>query len=296
MRSMRVASAAILLAASLACPAPARAISLPPDFVAEDAAPGAGFLGPTAIAFMPDGRLLVGEKNGVIYVVQNGARLTEYFWNGTADVMIAGNAGLTGIAVDPHYPENHYVYFAYVMDPDSDGVDTGSPAFGRVVRFQTSASDSNRVDESTKTVLIGRAWADGVPTGHVDHLIDGLRWGADGSLLVSAGDGATADSADAGGHDPGLFAPGRTDPDEDIGAYRAQYVKSLAGKILRINPQTGEGYENNPFYDDNLQSNASKIWAYGLRNPWRFCVRPGTGSADPRDGRPGTLYMDARKP
>jgi glucose/arabinose dehydrogenase/PKD repeat protein len=290
-RSIRVPFAAILLAASWTLAPPARAITLPPDFVAEDAAPGAGFLGPTAIAFMPDGRLLVGEKNGVIYVVQNGARLEELFWNGTAEVNIAGNAGLTGIAVDPRYPVNHFVYFAYVMDPDSDNVDTGSPAFGRVVRFQTSALDSNVVDLGTKTVLIGRAWADGVPTGHVDHVIDGLRWGADGSLLLSTGDGATADSADAGGHDPELFTPGRTNPAEDIGAYRAQYINSLAGKILRINPMSGEGYATNPFAELNLQANASKVWEYGLRNPWRFCVRPGTGSANPLDGDPGTLFI-----
>src|SRR5258706_4753102 len=242
---------------------PARAVTLPPDFVAEDAAPGAGFLGPTAIAFMPDGRLLVGEKNGVIWMVQNGAKLPDYFWNGTLDVMIAGNAGLTGIAVDPHYPENHFVYFAYVMDPDSNDVDTGAPAFGRVVRFKTSALDSNRVDESTKKVLIGRGWADGVPTGHLDHLIDGLRWGSDGSLLVSAGDGATADSADAGGHDPELFLPGRTDPAEDIGAYRAQYTSSLAGKILLINPMTGEGYSINTYFALNPGTNVLQIWAYG---------------------------------
>ena len=111
-RSPLALVAALLPAAVMACPVTARAITLPPDFVAEDAAPGAGFLGPTAIAFLPDGRLLVGEKNGEIWVVQDGAQRPEYFWNGTADVMIAGNAGLTGMAVDPHYAANHFVFGA----------------------------------------------------------------------------------------------------------------------------------------------------------------------------------------
>ncbi len=291
MRDMRVSFAAMLLAAGWASPATVRAITLPPDFVAEDAAPGANFLGPTAFAFFPDGRILVGEKNGVIYVVQNGAKLPTFFWNGTPEVLVAGNAGLSGIAVDPHYTQNHFVYFAYVMDPDSAGLDTGVPAYGRVTRFRTSALDSNVVDESSKTVLIGHSWADGVPTGHVDHEIDGLRWGTDGSLLVSCGDGATADSADAGGHDPELFLPGRVDPSQDIGAYRAQDINSLAGKILRINPATGEGYDSNPYFDDFADHNCSKIWAYGLRNPWRFCVKPGTGEHHVNDGDPGTLYI-----
>jgi len=118
----------------------------------------------------PTGAMQQREKDGIVWVVQDGARRPEYFWNGTAEVMIAGNAGLTGMAVDPHYAENHFVYFAYVCDPDTDGVDTGSPAFGRVVRFKTAAWDSNIVDPSTKKVLIGRGWADGIPTGHLDHL------------------------------------------------------------------------------------------------------------------------------
>src|SRR5262249_19638564 len=77
----------------------------------------------------------------------------------------------------------------------------------------------------------------------------------------------------------------------DIGAFRSQYPRSLAGKILRINPATGGGYPSNPFYDGDPQSNQSKVWTYGHRNPWRDCIRPRTGSLDPADGRPGTLYV-----
>jgi glucose/arabinose dehydrogenase len=290
-RSVPAQSAAAAVIALLGLVSSARGINLPAGFVAEDAAPGAHYYAPTAIAFTPDGRLLVADKIGTAWVVQNGARLPQMLWDGHLEVQPSGNGGITGIAVDPDYVHNHFVYFAYTMDPDSNGIYDLNPTFGRVVRFRTAAWDSNVVDPASKTVLIGRAWPDGVPAGKLDHVIDGLRFGADGSLLVTAGDGAGADSADGGGSDPLLFAPGRTDPAEDIGAFRSQYIRSLAGKILRINPATGEGYPSNPYFDGNPGSNQSKVWAYGLRNPWRISVRPGTGSTDPGAGRPGTLYI-----
>jgi PKD repeat protein len=54
-------------------------------------------------------------------------------------------------------------------------------------------------------------------------------------------------------------------------------LNSLNGKILRINPANGQGYSTNPFYDGNLNSNKSKVWSYGLRNPFRFTLHPTTG-------------------
>ena len=286
---MHIATAALVALSVFSVPA--AGVTVPPNFVVEDAAPGANFYSPTSIAFFPDGRLLVAEKTGFIWVVQNGAKLPQRFWDGTVEVMDAGDRGLMGIAVDPDYVHNHFVYFCFVMDPDTNGVESGGVSFGRVVRYQPAAGDSNVVAYGSKTVLLGRAWVDGVPSGQDGHAIDGLRFGRDGSLLISAGDGAAFDLADAGGHHPDLFLPGRTDPYEDIGAFRAQYIGSLAGKILRINPLTGEGYPSNPFWNGDPQSNRSKVWLYGLRNPWRYCVRPGTGSTDPSAGQPGTLYI-----
>jgi hypothetical protein len=58
---------------------------------------------------------------------------------------------------------------------------------------------------------------------------------------------------------------------------RAQNPDSLVGKILRIHPITGEGYPTNPFYDGNPNSNRSKVYAVGLRNPFRFALHPGNG-------------------
>jgi hypothetical protein len=61
------------------------------------------------------------------------------------------------------------------------------------------------------------------------------------------------------------------------GNWRAQDVNSLAGKVLRIDPMTGAGYTTNPFYDGDVNANRAKVYALGLRNPFRFTFAPGTG-------------------
>ena len=64
---------------------------------------------------------------------------------------------------------------------------------------------------------------------------------------------------------------------------RAQNLDSLAGKIMRINPSTGQGLPDNPYWNGDPNSARSKVWAYGVRNAYRFSVRPNSGT-------PGTVY------
>ena len=64
----------------------------------------------------------------------------------------------------------------------------------------------------------------------------------------------------------------------DPRATRVQDVDNLSGKLLRIDPITGQGYADNPFYNNNLDSNRSKVWSLGLRNPFRFTINPTTGT------------------
>ena len=199
--------------------------------------------------------------------------------------------GFLGIAIDPNYAVNRYVYFMYTVDPDSNSVDDNDEAYGRIVRYTVSATDSNVADPNSRVVLLGRTWREGPLIASPSHTIGSLRFGRDGSLLVSVGDGAQYSNMDKGGQDPNGFGATKTDPFEDIGAFRAQYIGSLCGKILRLNPATGQGYPSNPFYDGNLASVQSRVWEYGLRNPFRFNVRPGTGSTDPSVGNPGVLYI-----
>ncbi len=209
---------------------------------------------------------------------------------------------LAAIAVDPGFAQNRRLYFLFTVDPDSNGVDLDNydDAFGRLVRYEVSASDPNLVEESSRAVLIGATWGEGFPSGSGTHTIGALEWGSDGSLLVSAGDGAHFEQVDVGGLDPGMFTPGRTNPIEDIGAFRAQDLRSLDGKVLRIDSSTGAGFASNPHFDGELFSNRSRVWCYGLRNPFRIARRPGTGSADPALGDPRprttTANRSARSP
>src|SRR5262249_2133805 len=88
------------------------------------------------------------------------------------------------------------------------------------------------------------------------------------------------------------LAEGILRPKENIGGFRSQLVDCLSGKILRIDPLTGNGIPSNPFFDaGNPRSARSRVYALGLRNPYRMCLRPGTGSTNQADANPGTLYI-----
>jgi len=264
--------------------------NLPANFVIEDAAPGATFETPTSIAFAPDGRLFVAEKGGKIFIVQNGVKLGVPFIDLEIEVHNNRDRGLLGIALDPNFSSNRYIYLLYGVDPNGDGADEERETFGRLTRYTASASNPNLADLSSRLILIGANWSQGIPLCHNSHGTGSIHFGSDGSLLLSSGDAAPSSPPDAGGNHPIAFGPGKLSADQDIGSFRAQYLGTMAGKILRIDPATGLGLPSNPYFTGNASDIRSKIWAYGLRNPFRFAVRP-NGSANPNDGRPGTLYI-----
>jgi glucose/arabinose dehydrogenase len=269
----------------------AAAVTLPANFVAENVVPGVTFDTPTAIAFLPGGRMLVAEKRGTVWAVSNGVKNPTPLISIDNEVLNEHDRGLLGIAVDPNYVTNKLIYLLYTVDPDSNGVDDNNNGFGRLTRYKISATDSNKVDPTSRAILMGVNWTQGSVSDFPSHTAGTLRFGTDGSLLVSIGDAASYADLDAGGMDPSCYGPGKSDPSQDIGAFRAQWTGSLNGKILRINPTNGQGYANNPYYDGNLASIPSRVWAYGLRNPFRFTVRPGTGVTDPNAGNPGTVVI-----
>ncbi len=94
---------------------------------------------------------------------------------------------------------------------------------------------------------------DFIATDSESHSIGTVRFGSDGNLFVGSGDGASYN---------------RVDPR----AIRVLDINNLSGKILRIDPITGEGLTDNPYYDGDADSNRSKVWNLGLRNPFRFTV------------------------
>jgi glucose/arabinose dehydrogenase len=140
---------------------------------------------------------------------------------------------------------------------------------------------------------------DAIASLHNSHSNGSLVFGTDGTLLLLTGEGAHYDVFDPGGvDDPGFDdwthpvtgLRGPTPKDQDHGAYRSQMLNTLAGKVLRIDPETGLGLPSNPFYDGDPASNASRVWALGLRNPYRgSLVQP--GSTDPALGDPGVLVL-----
>ncbi len=287
----RFAACAALLALALALPAVASAVTAPDGFAVENAVPGSNFDTPTAFAFLPDGRMLVAEKRGRVIEVQNGVASPTPLWQGENEVLDIDDRGLLGLAVDPHYFVNHYIYLLYTVDPDSNGVDTDVPAFGRLTRYRVSFSDSAHVDAASRAILLGVDWTHGPASGSPSHTVGGLRWGEDGTLFASMGEGSAFTGVDQGGQHPTLFGAGRTNPAEDIGAFRSQWIGSLGGKVLRIDPANGHGLPSNPFWNGDPASVQSRVWAYGLRNPYRYTVRPGSGSTNPSDGDPGTLFV-----
>jgi glucose/arabinose dehydrogenase/PKD repeat protein len=295
-RSLRtnpgIRGGAPFLAAALALvPAAAHAVTLPAGFTAVQVAPSGSWDKITGLAFAPDGRLFVIEKRGRVHVVENNVKVEPPFLDLELDVLNNADRGLLGIALAPDFARTGHVYLLHTADPDRDGSDDEGSSFGRLVRYTVSASNPNAADLSSRRILIGQTWADGIPSLTGTHGIGSIRFASDGTLLLSAGDGAHVSTPDAGGRDPGAFQPGRIPVSQDIGAFRSQWLGSLGGKILRLDPATGEGVPSNPYFTGNPADNASRVWAYGLRNPYRFTVRPGTGSSDPAAGSPGVLFI-----
>lgn len=291
----------LLLAATLLA-APAKAQSWPPDFERLHVAPTESWNRPVALAFAPDGRIFVAEKRGTVQVLlpDPGAAdpRTGYVKAGSpfldirADVLDHWDRGLLGLALDPDFDDNGWVYVAYIVETDPGNPDQYQWSYTRVERFQVSAADSNQADLSTRQVLVGETWPTGITSAHTSHTTGRLVFGDDKTLLISHGDGAHFDGDDAGGRDPQQFLAGRTDPIEDVGAFRSQFLGSLSGKVLRVDKETGDGLPSNPWYDSGApRSAASRTWALGLRNPYRMDIVRGSGSTDPADGNPGRLYI-----
>jgi glucose/arabinose dehydrogenase len=98
-------------------------ITLPPDFTDN---PVATVGSPTALAFTPDARLLITTQPGKVRVVVNGALLSQAALDLGSRLCTNSERGLLGLAIDPDFATNRYVYFFYTVDPDSNGVDEES--------------------------------------------------------------------------------------------------------------------------------------------------------------------------
>ncbi len=262
----------------------------------------------TGLTFDVNGRMYAWEKSGKVWVVENGSRLPNPLIDISEEVGNWRDFGLVGFALDPDFLTNGYIYLLYVVDLhhllhfgtgsyDPNTNEYFDAAIGRITRYTAEASTNfTTVDYSSRQVLFGETASTGMPSLHQSHGVGALVFGTDGTLLATLGDGASYSSVDEGSASETYYQTALNEgiirPDENVGAYRVQKMDSFNGKIIRIDPATGDGLSSNPFYDAaNPRSAASRTWALGVRNPYRIALRPETGSHNPDNGQPGDFYF-----
>ncbi|MBX3356714.1 MAG: PQQ-dependent sugar dehydrogenase [Phycisphaeraceae bacterium] len=284
-----------------------------------EAAPPAGFtvvpIGGSwnelaGVTFLDDGRTIAWERGGRLWMIDaNGNKAPSPMLDLSEEVGAWRDHGLLGVALHPNFLNNGRIYLLYVVDrhhllnfgtpqynPNSNAYFAAS--IGRITRYTaTAASNFTQVDPDSRLVLLGESITTGIPIVHQSHGVGTILFGVDGTLLVSVGDSASYESNDFGGQVSGGYvnqalADGILTAKENVGAFRSQLVDSLCGKILRLNPETGDGVPSNPFFDPSApRAPRSRVFALGLRNPFRMELIPGTGSHNPAVGLPGTLLI-----
>ena len=306
-RASLAACVLVIMFVTPACVTSAQAAP-PNGFVAETR--GSGWNECQGVEFMPDGHALVWERTGRVWVVdEDGNRGATPFLDIHDEVGGWRDFGLMSVLLHPNFESNGWVYLLYIVDrhhldfagtggynPNTDTYYTAT--IGRITRYTaTSASGMHQVDPASRVVLLGESASTGIPVTHQSHGIGTLIWGEDGSLLACTGDNASYESIDVGGQTSGgwiddAVARGIIRPKENVGAYRSQLVDCLCGKVLRLDPQTGNGVAGNPWFDAlNPRAPKSRVWCLGLRNPFRMAIIPESGSHEPADNDPGTLLI-----
>lgn len=198
-----------------------------------------GLTNPTAMAFAPDGRLFVTEQGGSVRIVEDGQLLPTPFLTVDADDYF--ERGLLGIAFDPQFDANGFVYVYYTVPDDPNTA--GQQGHNRLSRFTASG---NVAVPGSEAVLYEMS-----TVGQGNHNGGAVQFGADGKLYVAVGDNAVPANS--------------------------QNLNTEFGKLLRLN-KDGTAPPDNPFYDaaDGIGA-ADAVWALGLRNPYTFAVDPASG-------------------
>ena len=197
------------------------------------------------------GKLFANEQDGVIRVIgPDGAVRVQPFLDIRGLVLSGGERGLLGLAFHPGFPKQPRIFVDYTRVPDGATV---------IAEFRAT---TDRADPASQRVLLL------IPQPFANHNGGQLAFGPDGYLYIGMGDGGS-------GGDP--FGNG-------------QNTHALLGKILRIDvngpPASGKAYaipRDNPFASGGVRpgAGAPEVWAYGLRNPWRFSF----------DAADGDLYI-----
>jgi glucose/arabinose dehydrogenase len=217
-----------------------------------------GLSTPTAVAFLPGGRMLVTEKGGALKLVQNGSATTLT----TIPVCTASEMGLLGVAPHPSFQSNGLV-FLYRTKPGPTGCATSTDRFNQVITVQMSG---NTVVPGSLTERLT-----GIRTDGGNHDGGTLRIGPDQKLYVSVGDTGIGDGG----------APGEsTNPySQDRGA--------LEGKVLRLELDGITPAAGNPFI--GVPGARPEVFAFGFRNPFRMGFDPQSGRLWAGDVGQGTI-------
>jgi len=222
------------------------------QFQVERALPGMSFTRPIFLTNARDGsgRLFVVELRGTVYSLASAAAVTSsLFLDISSRVHYGTEEGLYSIAFHPQFKTNGKVFAVYSTGT-SYLAGSADPVRIRLSRFTLMAGNPNALDPSSEVVLLE------VPKHYYNHNGGTIAFGPDGYLYMSLGDGGCCG-----------------DPEKN-----AQNLGSLKGKILRLDVDNGSPYgipQDNPFVATN--GAAPEIWAYGLRNPWRFSFDRATG-------------------
>jgi glucose/arabinose dehydrogenase len=192
-----------------------------------------------------DERLFVVEQTGAVRVIRDGVVLSRPFLDLKDDVKLTSESGLLSLAFAPDYERSGLLYLFYNTNAGNGDI--------RVAEWRRHATDPDLTEPFGERVVltITKPWE--------NHNGGMLQFGPDGNLFISVGDG-----------DSGVLTrPG----------FFAQRLDSLLGKVLRIDPRGGEPYVvpvGNPFV--GIGGARPEIWAYGLRNPWRFWIDHDSGA------------------
>jgi glucose/arabinose dehydrogenase len=272
------------------------AAGMPPRF--HERAVLRGLVQPVAVRFAPDGRMFVAEQRGTVQLFDSFDDPTPLTVVDLREqVFNAGEMGLLGLALDPDFADQPYLYVAYTRDAPVGGV---APTYGVGQDLEVCpphpAPDclvSGRVSRlllggdglaAPEQVLVEDWCHDG------GHSLGTVLFGPDGALYAGGGDTAGPFSIEYGqrplppnpcGDPPTTVGEAPSPPTAEGGALRSQDLRTradpvgLSGTINRVDRASGEGLPDTPLAGDT-DANARRVVAYGLRNPYRFTFRPGT--------------------
>ncbi|MCS3869162.1 glucose/arabinose dehydrogenase [Chryseobacterium ginsenosidimutans] len=217
-----------------------------------------GFTAPVEIVNVNDSRMFVVQQNGIIKIVQpNGTVNSTNFLNIGSKITYGGERGLLGLAFHPQYSTNGY-FFVYYNDLDGDIT---------VARY-TVSSNPDVADATTEKIILNQA------KPFDNHNGGSIHFAPDGYLWVVTGDGGSSG-----------------DPNNN-----AQNKNSLLGKLLRLDINSTGPYNippGNPFVGVD---GADEVWAYGLRNAWKFNFDTTSGNVMIADVGQGQIEEINRMP